>query len=216
MSWRTLREARRYLLLALAADLAFLVARRRRFGSFVGGTAVASLFFFRDPERPCPARPELLYATADGVVVGVDHTSEPWLGEAESLRVSTFLSVHNVHVTRSPVAGDVVLDEELPGGFAPAFLRRSASNRRKRLAIDGERGRVVVVQIAGLVASRITSWVSAGSAVGAGQRIGLIHFGSRTELLIPPDVAEVLVSPGERVLAGITPVARYRSDPEAE
>ena len=210
MSWRCLREARRYLLLALAAELGLLVAGRRRFGALWVGTAVASLIFFRDPERPSPTRPELLYATADGVVVGVDRTAEPWLGGAEALCVSTFLSLHNVHVIRSPVAGDVLLDEQLPGGFAPAFLRRSVSNRRKRLAIDGERGRVVVVQIAGVMARRITSWVGAGSAVSAGQRLGLIHFGSRTELLIPADDAKVLVSPGERVLGGVTPVARYR------
>jgi phosphatidylserine decarboxylase len=212
VSWRTLREARRYLLLALAAELALLRSGRPRFGPFVGGTALASLFFFRDPERPSPVRPDLLYATADGVVVGVDRTPEPWLGSGESLRVSTFLSVFNVHVTRSPVSGDVLIHEELSGGFAPAFLRRSMSNRRKRLAIDGERGRVVVVQIAGLVARRITSWVGTGSAVAAGQRIGLIHFGSRTELLVPAEEAEVLVGVGERVLAGITPVARYRTD----
>ena len=212
MSWRSLREARRYVLMALAAELALLVAGARRFGRLLGGTALASLFFFRDPDRSAPGQPDLVYATADGVVVGVDRASDPWLGGVESLRVSTFLSLHDVHVTRSPVAGNIVLDEELPGGFAPAFLRRSESNRRKRLAIDGEGGRVVVVQVAGLVARRITSWVGVGSTVVAGDRLGLIHLGSRTELLLPADEAEPLVTVGQRVRAGVTPVARYRRE----
>ena len=212
MSWRSLREARRYLLLALGAELAVLAAGGRRFGRLLGGTALAGLLFFRDPERRAPDRPELVYATADGVVVGVDRATEPWLGDRESLRVSTFLSLHNVHVTRSPVTGDVIRDEDLPGGFAPALFRRSESNRRKRLAIDGRRGPVVVVQIAGLLARRITSWVGVGTPVAAGQRLGLIHFGSRTELLLPADDVEPLVKVGDRVRAGVTPVARYRTE----
>ena len=214
MSWRSLREARRYVLAALAAELAVLLAGGRRFGRLLGPTAAASLLFFRDPERRPPGRPDELYATADGVVVGVDRAQDPWLGGRESLRVSTFLSILDVHVTRSPVAGRVVLADELPGGFAPAFLRRSESNRRKRLAIDGEGGRIVVVQIAGLLARRIASWVGVGSAVAAGERLGLIHLGSRTELLVPSRDAEALVRVGDRVRAGVTPVARYRPAPE--
>ena len=213
MSWRSLREARRYLLLALGAELAVLAAGGRRLGRLVGGAALATLLFFRDPERRAPDRPDLVYATADGVVVGVDRAPEPWLGR-ESLRVSTFLSLHNVHVTRSPVAGSVSLDEDLPGGFAPALFRHSEANRRRRLAIDGRRGRVVVVQIAGMLARRITSWVGVGSPVAAGQRLGLIHFGSRTEVLLPAEDAEVLVRVGDRVRAGVTPVARYVTESE--
>ena len=213
MSWRSLREARRYLLAALGAELALLAAGVGRFGRLIAGTAVVSLIFFRDPERPLSPRPDLVYASADGVVVGVDRTSDPWLEGRESVRVATFLSILDVHVTRSPVSGAIVLDEDLPGGFAPAFLRKSAENRRKRLAIDGEEGRVVVVQIAGLLARRIASWVSLGSRVAAGERLGLIHFGSRTEVLLPDDEAEVLVRVGERVRAGVTAVARYRREP---
>ncbi len=213
MSWRGLREARRYLFLALVAELALLLAGARRLARLLVGTAIVSLFFFRDPERRAPARADHLYATADGVVVGVDRAAEPWLGDRESLRVSTFLSIFDVHVTRSPVAGKIVQAEELRGGFAPAFLRRSESNRRRRLAIDGQAGRVVVVQIAGLIARRIASWVGVGSAVAAGDRLGLIHFGSRTEVLVPAEDAEPLVSVGDRVRAGVTPVARYRAEP---
>ncbi|MDP8943783.1 MAG: phosphatidylserine decarboxylase [Actinomycetota bacterium] len=212
MSWRCLREARRYLLLALGAELAVLAAGGRRFGRLLGGTALASLLFFRDPERRAPERTDLVYATADGVVVGVDRAPEPWLEGVEAVRVSTFLSIHNVHVTRSPVTGSVVRDEDLPGGFAPALFRRAESNRRKRLAIDGRRGRVVVVQVAGLLARRITSWVGVGSPVAAGDRLALIHLGSRTEVLLPAHDAEVLVKVGARVRAGVTPVARYRAE----
>ena len=210
MSRRSLREARRYVLAALAAELALLLRGGRRFGRVLAGTTLASLVFFRDPERRAPGRPGEVYATAVGVVVGIDRVSEPWVEGREAVRLSTFISLLDVHVTRSPVAGNVALAEELPGGFAPAFLGRSASNHRKRLAIDGREGRVVVVQIAGMLARRIAPWVGLGSAVAAGERLGLIHFGSRTEVLLPAEDAEVVVSVGERVRAGVTPVARYR------
>ena len=169
-------------------------------------TALASLACFRDPERVLDPEPNTVYATADGVIVGVEEASDPWLPE-QALRISTFLSLHDVHVIRSPVAGNITLAEEVKGGFAPAFLGRAGSNLRKRLAIDGPAGRVVVVQIAGMVARRITSWTGLGSRVATGQRVGLIHFGSRTEVLLPADRFEARVRAGERVKAGVTPIA---------
>jgi phosphatidylserine decarboxylase len=206
MTWRALREARRYVLWAILADLA-LVASGRRPGRIAPFAALASLLFFRDPERKLEPEADTVYATADGVIVGVDETADAWMPET-ALRVSTFLSLHNVHVIRSPLAGSVAADEEIEGGFAPAFLGRSGENLRKRLAIDGSSGRVVVVQIAGMLARKITSWVEPGSGVAAGQRVGLIHLGSRTEVLLPADRFEPLVRPGHRVRAGVTPIAR--------
>lgn len=206
MSWRALREARRYVLGALLGDLVLLLTGRR--AGWMGlGAGLACLAFFRDPERALDPEPDTVYATADGVIVGVEAASEPWL-PAGALRVSTFLSLHNVHVIRSPMAGDISLAEELKGGFAPAFLGRSGANLRRRLAIEGSAGRVVVVQIAGMLARRITSWTDVGSGVAAGQRVGLIHFGSRTEVLLPADRFQPLVRVGQRVKAGVTPIAR--------
>jgi phosphatidylserine decarboxylase len=205
VSWRALREARRYVLSALLADLMLLLGGRRA-GWIGASAALVSLAFFRDPERPLDPEPDAVYATADGVIVGVDEASDPWLPE-RALRISTFLALYDVHVIRSPVAGGITLAEDVEGGFAPAFLRRSGSNLRKRLAIEGPAGRVVVVQIAGLLARRITSWTGLGSRVGTGQRVGLIHFGSRTEVLLEADRFEARVRVGERVKAGATPIA---------
>lgn len=210
MSWRALREARRYLLCALLADL-LVVLSGRRAGWLAASTTVGSLLFFRDPERTLEPRADTVYATADGVIVGVDETSDPWMA-GTALRVSTFLALHNVHVIRSPLSGRIAADEEIKGGFAPAFLGRSQQNLRKRLAIDGNSGRVVVVQIAGMLARKITSWTALGAGVDAGQRVGLIHLGSRTEVLLPADRYETLVRPGQRVRAGITPIARRATE----
>ena len=210
MSWRALREARRYVLWALLADVVVVLSGRRA-GWMAASAAAASLLFFRDPERSLHPEADTVYATADGVIVGVDQTSDPWMPET-AVRVSTFLSIHNVHVIRSPLAGRISADEEVGGGFAPAFLGRSGQNRRKRLAIDGNSGRVVVVQIAGMLARKITSWTHLGAGVDAGQRVGLIHLGSRTEVLLPVDRFQALVRPGQRVKAGVTPIARSVTD----
>jgi phosphatidylserine decarboxylase len=192
-------------LYALLGDL-MLLLRGRRAGWMGAGAALASLAFFRDPERALDPEPNTVYATADGVIVGVEEASDPWLPE-QALRISTFLSLHDVHVIRSPVAGGITLAEEIKGGFAPAFLGRAGSNLRKRLAIEGPAGRVVVVQIAGMLARRITSWAGPGSHVAPGQRVGLIHFGSRTDVLLPADRFEARVRVGQRVRAGVTPIA---------
>jgi phosphatidylserine decarboxylase len=103
--------------------------------------------------------------------------------------------------------------EEIAGKFVPAFLGGSKDqNHQNRIAIDGPKGRAVVVQIAGMVARKISRWIETGERIAAGQRIGLIHFGSRTDVLLPVGSADPLVRPGDRVRAGITPLARYRKE----
>ena len=205
---RSIQAAGGYLAGGLLLSTWLLVAGRRS-GWAVMGWVAACLLFFRDPERRLDADPELVYASADGIVMRTEPAREQWIGE-EAVRITTFLSLHNVHVTRSPVAGRIVMAEDVDGGLAPALLARAERNRRLRLAIDGPRGRVVLVQIAGTLARRISSWVEPGNGVAAGQRVGMIHFGSRTDVLLPSRTSELLVRPGDRVRAGITPVARYR------
>jgi phosphatidylserine decarboxylase len=152
-----------------------------------------------------------VYAPADGFITDVEEAHEAWIPGGEALRISTFLSIHNVHVNRSPVEGSITKMEEVAGRFVPAFLGGAKEeNHQNRIAIDGPRGRAVVVQIAGMVARRISRWVETGDSVAAGQRIGLIHFGSRTDVLLPAGSADPLVSTGDRVRAGETPLARYR------
>ena len=213
MTWRALREARRYLAAALLAELGLVLAGRRPGRVLLGAGALCAIFF-RDPERRVAREPDLVYAAADGVVVGVEPAIDAWMGDGEAVRVSTFLSLHNVHVNRSPVSGRIVAVEDVSGTFAPALFGRAGGNQRRRLAIDGEAGRVVVVQVAGAIARRIASWVEIGHSVSAGQRIGLIHFGSRTDVLLPAASVEVTVRAGERVRAGVSALARYRRGEE--
>lgn len=210
MSRRSWRVARPYVLGPLALGTLLLSVGARKSGLTMLGAALLALGFFRDPERWLEPEPDVLYAAGDGVVMGVEEVDEPWLSGGRALRVCTFLSLHNVHVNRSPVAGRVARVEEVGGGFAPAFLGGAENNRRVRSAVDGERGRVVLVQRSGMVARRISRWVEVGEGVAAGQRIGLIHFGSRVDVMLPAGAADALVRPGERVRAGLTPLARYR------
>lgn len=208
MSWRSLREAQRYVLWALVAEVILLPWGLGR-GRLLLGTSLICLLFFRDPQRELSRDPDVIYAPADGVVVGVDTAHEKWLNGGNALRISTFLSLHDVHINRSPAAGRIVEAETVGGGHAPAFLRRAGHNHRKRLAIDDGDRRVVVVQIAGALARRISSWAWLGDRVGAGDRIALIHFGSRAEVLVPVNDARAVARAGQRVRAGLTPLARY-------
>jgi phosphatidylserine decarboxylase len=210
VSRRGLREARRYLLGVLVFEGAAAAAGLRLRGRAALACLPALLFFFRDPERELEPEGDAVYAAADGLVTAVEPVRDPWMGGEEAVRVSTFLSLHNVHVTRSPVAGRITDEEELPGGFRPAFLRRAEENRRRRLAIDGPRGRVVVSQVAGMVARRISPWVGLGDDLAPGRRLALIHFGSRVDVTLPADSVQVLVADGQRVRAGATVLARYK------
>lgn len=219
MTRRSWEAARPYVLWPLLAGAPALLAggisgKRglRRLGWLCLGASAASLAFFRDPERPLEPEPDVVYAAADGVVREVDEVDELSMPGGRAERVSTFLSLHNVHINRSPVAGVVRDVERVDGGYAPALFGASEGNLRYRVLLDGEQGPVLVVPKAGAIARRISCWVEAGDAVKAGGRIGLIHFGSRTDVLLPPGEAEILVRPGDRVRAGETPIARYRAD----
>jgi phosphatidylserine decarboxylase len=211
MTWRALREARRYLVGVVVLEAVLLAAGFRAAARALIAAAAPALLCFRDPERRLDPDESVVYAVADGVVTAVDRVAEPWLEGGQGTRVSTFLALYDVHVTRSPVAGRIALEEELAGGFRPAFQRKAEDNRRRRLAIDGPRGRVVVAQVAGMVARRVSPWVRLGQELTAGQRLAMIHFGSRVEVVLPADGAEVCVRVGERVRAGASPLARHRA-----
>jgi phosphatidylserine decarboxylase len=210
MTPRSWQEARRYVVPAAGLGAMLLLVGRRT-GWLAMGAAGLFVLFFRDPERPLDADPGVVYAAADGVVTGIEESvPDRWMPDNRAARITTFLGLHNVHVNRSPVAGEVSQVESVRGGFAPALLARSGDNTRRRMAIDGAAGRVVVVQVAGLLARRISGWVHQGDRVAPGQRIGMIHLGSRTDVLLPCGSVDVLVGPGDHVRAGITELARYR------
>jgi phosphatidylserine decarboxylase len=160
--------------------------------------------FFRDPERTPPGDESLLVSPADGVVCQVIK------GEARS-KVAVFMSVLNVHVNRAPFDGRVEAMQYNPGKFLAAWNdKASLDNEQLRYTIWTRRGSLEVVQIAGLIARRIVPFVGTGTVVERGERIGLIRFGSRVELVVPKGV-EVLVEVGEKVKAGLTPVARWEA-----
>ncbi|GMV95783.1 MAG: phosphatidylserine decarboxylase proenzyme [Phycisphaerae bacterium] len=174
---------------------------------------LGGLAFFRDPERTTPSEPGSLVSAADGRVTEVsplDH-HEPIGGPA--LRIGVFLSVFDVHVNRSPCAGTVRSVTYKPGRFLDARHADSgAMNEANTIVIDPDpphAGPVVVRQVAGLIARRIVCGVHPGDRVEAGQRIGLIKFGSRTEVIVPgPDAYEPAVQVGDRVFGATTVLAR--------
>jgi phosphatidylserine decarboxylase len=168
----------------------------------VGIVALACLGFFRDPERTSPSGAGLVLAPADGRVMRVDEVHDPWVGEA--VRTSIFLSPLDVHVNRSPVAGLVESVEQARGRFMAAYKDEASElNERCTVALQGEGARVSVKQIAGVLARRIVCRVERGDKLAAGERFGLIRFGSRTDLLVPRS-AEMRVKVGDRVRGGET------------
>jgi len=168
------------------------------------------LFFFRDPPRPYPQDDQFIYAAADGTIMAVDRVEEDWFIGGPANRIVTFLSILNVHVNRSPVAGEVARLQWKPGTFVNALnFEKSEMNERNMVAINGPHGKVTVVQIAGMVARRIVCWAGEGESLRAGQKFGMMKFSSRTDVLAPHGTVEVLVKPGQQVRSGVTPIARY-------
>jgi phosphatidylserine decarboxylase len=169
----------------------------------LGMVAAFMAFFFRDPERTPPAVAGAILAPADGRVVDVRAgVEDPFVGLAQA--VSIFLSPLDVHVNRAPLAGLVVDVEYRPGAKMAAY-RPEASERNERtvIAIQGETARVVVRQIAGVLARRIVCRVRPGDKLATAERFGLIKFGSRTDLIVPASV-RLQVKPGDRVRGGET------------
>ncbi|WP_172330493.1 phosphatidylserine decarboxylase [Mangrovicoccus sp. HB161399] len=175
------------------------------------GLTVWCYYFFRDPERVTPQRPGLVVSPADGIVSLIESAVPPaelGMADAPLTRVSVFMSVFNCHVNRMPVAGEITAVAYRPGKFFNASLdKASKDNERNSLAIRMADGReVAVVQIAGLVARRIVCFVKPGARLATGERFGLIRFGSRLDVYLPPGV-EPLVSLGQTMVAGETVIA---------
>jgi phosphatidylserine decarboxylase len=175
-------------------------------------------YFFRDPERVTPVRDGIVVAPADGRVsrvVNAVPAQELELGERPLPRVSIFMSVFDCHVNRSPVTGKIERIVYRPGAFVNADLdKASEDNERNSFLIATDRGRIGMVQIAGLIARRIVCFVRQGASVGVGERIGLIRFGSRVDIYLPEGVRP-LVAEGQTAIAGETVIADLRAgDPQ--
>jgi len=169
--------------------------------------------FFRDPIRVTPRDDSLVIAPADGLVTMIQPVVPPAeldiLGTAPLIRVSIFMSVFDVHVNRTPIQGIIRRVVYISGKFLNADLdKASEENERQHLVVEGKDGRLIgFTQIAGLVARRIVAFVKEGDMVAAGQRIGLIRFGSRVDVFLPADTTCQVIL-GQRTIAGETIIGR--------
>jgi phosphatidylserine decarboxylase len=172
---------------------------------------VFSLWFFRDPERIPPADPSLAVSPADGTVTLVDEVEEEQFFKRRMKRVSVFLSVFDVHVNRSPIAGDVLFTEGRGGLYLDARKPEASVLNESLYWVFGPKNAldraVGVKQITGAIARRIVPWAKVGEPLVRGERFGMIRFGSRTDLYLPLD-SEVLVTVGQKMKGGETAIAR--------
>ncbi len=166
------------------------------------------LWFFRDPTRRAPDAANVVVAPGEGRVIDIKDVHEPSFLRATARRITIFLSVFDVHLQRAPVSGTVEHRSYKPGKFAVAWLEKaSEDNEQASLGITTPNGRVLVRQIAGLIARRIVTDHAEGDRVERGQRIGIIRFGSRVDLFVPLDW-EITCKVGDRARVGATPLAR--------
>jgi len=207
MKNRALSEAT-WILGTLAAGWLISLAFFPVLSILFSGLLLFTLYFFRNPER-VPSGDEITaVSAADGVVTTIDEVDEGEFLKTKMRRIGIFLSVFDVHVNRSPIAGEVTHSEPKPGGFRDARDPQSSIlNQSRTWVISGPVGTILVKQITGAIARRICPWAVVGDTLGRGERFGMIRFGSRTEIFLPME-AEVLVKLGDRVRGGETPVAK--------
>ena len=198
------KEGWPFILGPAVAALGLTLLGRRRLAAPFWAASAASLGFFRDPERAIPAVTHGVLAPADGRVTSVDDAVDAFVGP--SRRVSIFLSPLDVHVNRAPIAGLVSDIVYTPGRFVAAYDPTAGEvNERCAVRIQGDQARVTVVQVAGVVARRIVCRVGPGDKLQAGERFGMIRFGSRTDCYMPKGT-DVRVKAGDRVIGGVTVV----------
>jgi phosphatidylserine decarboxylase len=209
-------EGRKFVVIAAAITAGFALLAWETIAWPLAAVTVWVAACFRDPVRTTPKGEGLIIAPADGLVTMITQVPPPreLLGEdglppEPVTRVSIFMSVFDVHINRTPIAGEIKRVVYISGKFLNADLdKASEENERQHILVQGHDGtRVGFTQIAGLVARRIVPWVKPGDFVGTGQRVGLIRFGSRVDVYLPSGTAsEVLL--GQRTIAGETIVAR--------
>ena len=165
------------------------------------------VWFFRDPARQSQATEKQVISPADGKVVAVQEVDCPQLPQGRARLVSIFMNIFDVHVNRAPVGGQVKALGYHPGGFVPADRpgARLGNEQMSMVLATPQGGRLMVNQVAGLVARRIECWAAPGQNLERGERYGMIRFGSRLDVYLPL-TASVLVRPGQRVKAGVTPI----------
>lgn len=170
------------------------------------------LYFFRDPERRPPGDPQAIVAGADGVVMAVTPVRESQYLKTETVRISIFLSLFDVHVNRSPIEGRIQDLQNQPGKRFFTFKEESSEhNQRNSILIEGKSTACLVNQIAGPVARRVVYWLELGQNIAKGERIGMMKFGSRLDMYFPVSDVAVTAQKGDRVHAGETVVAKLKA-----
>ena len=214
-------EGRKYVVIAAAITFFVYFVVSHFLGWLCVGATIWVASFFRDPVRTTPRNDRLIVSPADGLITMITKVPPPaelrgpeGLADGEYTRVSIFMSVFDVHINRSPISGRVKRIAYVPGKFINADLdKASEDNERQHLLIEGADGlRIGFTQIAGLVARRILAFVREGDVVEAGQRIGIIRFGSRVDVYLPAGTGSHVLL-GQRAIAGETALAEVGADP---
>ncbi len=202
-----LKDATPFIVTALLLALVTFLAAQYYSNYFYILTAIFVLlalfvaYFFRNPDRESPTDPNLVLSPADGHVSFIKQGTE-------STTVSVFLSVFDVHVNRTPIAGTITKVEYKEGQFLNALNHRSSTdNEQNVITVHNDKMEVTFSQIAGVIARRIVFWPKVGDHLKAGERIGLIKFGSRTDIVLPPKV-KIEVTKGQKVIGGLTVIGR--------
>src|SRR5258708_526674 len=213
-------EGRKYVVIAAAATAITYAAISHFVGWLLVGLTIWIATFFRDPVRTTPRGDKLIIAPADGLITMIAKVPPPpelrgpdALADGDYTRVSIFMSVFDVHINRAPISGRVKRIAYVPGKFINADLdKASEDNERQHFLVESSDGaRIGFTQIAGLVARRILSFVKEGDMVEAGQRVGLIRFGSRVDVYLPAGTAPKVLL-GQRSIAGETVLAEVGTD----
>jgi phosphatidylserine decarboxylase len=215
-AWPTVHaEGRKFIVISAAITLLCAFLAWETLAWPLLGVTIWVAAFFRDPVRVTPQDDAVVISPADGLVTQIARVAPPrelstldGLGSAEVTRVSIFMSVFDVHINRAPIAGTVTQRHYIAGAFLNADLdKASEDNERQHFLIEGRLGKIGFTQIAGLVARRIVAHAKPGDMVAAGQRIGLIRFGSRLDVYLPDGTLPMILV-GQRAVAGETVIAR--------
>jgi phosphatidylserine decarboxylase len=193
---------------ALVPAIGLAAARRRGAAAVFGLAAAFFTYFVRDPDRTVPRDPGLVVSPAVGKVMIAGPSDGRWAPPGEWAQVTIFLSPLDVHMNRSPVGGRITRIDYRPGTFLPAYKESANDNELNEIWIDSDGRTIVYRQVVGILARRIVCRVQSGQTVDRGERIGLMKFGSRMDVFLPPDV-ELLVSVGQHVVGGETVLARF-------
>lgn len=175
--------------------------------------AMFTLYFFRDPRRAILSHPGTILSAADGKITSIEEFYESTFLKEPAIRIVTVLSIFNVHINRAPIEGTVRYQKYERGKFHLACLKKAEKNEKNYVGITNDEISIIAVQMVGAVARRIVSWVDEGEQILRGGKIGLIRFGSRTDVIIPKSkLGEIIVKKGDKVKAGQSILATIKKN----